>query len=518
MTTELDATLRIRLVDEVTATGRQIASELGAVGAAATRGGATASASFEDLRVRELQARDSVRQLRGEMRALQATGAVSEAGLRELAGELVRAEEEARGLAAQARDAARAQREMAAASGAASNAAGSLGDLAGHASAAAAETTGLATAAGGLTRASGGTASAARSTGAAMSLLSQESKNHGREMGGLVNVVAELGYSFGSVVPGMREAGTQMAMLGGTAYQAGAAFGPWGVAIGTLIGALPMLIPLLMDTEEETTDAAEAAERMANAQKANREETERLVAALRLQRAEQAIASGLGTGEQTGEALDAANERLETARAVLAGREQRLARDRERVRELEAEQAGGGMFNASLAQRLAMQERIAAARETVRDTESKVEGAQTRVTTFEQEATRAAERHLVRRATEIEEDRVGDAADEDADVTGFERRETRARRRADREYWMGSSRRPTAERVREVAQRPAAAPDNFSAESVRLLGQIANALERPRPSSESRVRVEVEDTRVRVRNEDSLSIDGTAPGAFSGQG
>lgn len=88
--------------------------------------------------------------------------------------------------------------------------------------------------------------------------LSKETKNAGRNLGGLINVGAEMAYSFGTAIPAFRGAATQMAMMGGTAYTLGAALGPIGAGIGLVVGVLPTLIGFLSDTSDEMK-AAEGA-------------------------------------------------------------------------------------------------------------------------------------------------------------------------------------------------------------------------------------------------------------------
>lgn len=98
---------------------------------------------------------------------------------------------------------------------------------------------------------------------AGMRGISDEAKRSGREMGGTVNVVAEMAYSFGTAIPSMREYGTQLAMMGGNAYQLGAAFGPMGVGIGVVMGLLPSLITMFSDADGAMDGAATQAERAA---------------------------------------------------------------------------------------------------------------------------------------------------------------------------------------------------------------------------------------------------------------
>ena len=104
----------------------------------------------------------------------------------------------------------------------------------------------------GAAAATGSTTRAQQQAGSAISFVSKESKNQGREIGGLVNVFAELGYSVGSAIPGMQQTGTQLAIMGGTAYQLGAAFGVAGAAVGVLSGLLPTLISAFSGASRES--------------------------------------------------------------------------------------------------------------------------------------------------------------------------------------------------------------------------------------------------------------------------
>ena len=117
--TTLDASLRLKLVDEVTATARQIADKFGIVGAEAWKSAKDASAALTEMRLKELEARTEANGLSRELRNMRSSGEASEQEIRELSVRLVEAREKARRFAGEARNIARAEREMAqAASGA----------------------------------------------------------------------------------------------------------------------------------------------------------------------------------------------------------------------------------------------------------------------------------------------------------------------------------------------------------------------------------------------------------------
>lgn len=288
--TTLDASLRLKLVDEVTATARQIADKFGIVGAEAWKSAKDASAALTEMRLKELEARTEANGLSRELRNMRSSGEASEQEIRELSVRLVEAREKARRFAGEARNIARAEREMAqAASGAGSQLANAVRQTAS------------------VEAASEPAQDGARGVGRLLNLVSKESKNTGREMGGLVNVFAELGYSVGAAVPGMQQFGTQMAMMGGSAFQLGASFGIWGTVLGVVVGLLPTVITLLQGTDDANEDLAASNERVnqtfldrVDAIRQVREEQERLLA---LDRGEQSV-------EEQRDALAAAEEEL----------------------------------------------------------------------------------------------------------------------------------------------------------------------------------------------------------------
>ncbi|MEQ9080828.1 MAG: hypothetical protein RLP09_43600, partial [Sandaracinaceae bacterium] len=274
--TELDAALRLKLIDEVSATAKQIADKFGIVGAEAWRSAKDASAALTEMRLKELEARTEANRLSRELRTMRASGEATEQEIRELSVKLVQAREETRRFGAEARNLARAEREM---GKAASGAGSALANAARQSTA--------------VQTASADSAQATQRSAGMLNLVSKESKNTGREVGGLVNVFAELGYSIGAAVPGGQQFGTQMAMMGGSAFQLGASFGVWGTVLGVVVGLFPTLLSLLQRTDDANEDLADSNARVnqtflerVDAIRQAREEQERLLA---LDRGEQSV-------------------------------------------------------------------------------------------------------------------------------------------------------------------------------------------------------------------------------------
>ncbi len=157
--------------------------------------------------------------------------------------------------------------------------------------------------------------------GGKVGMFSDAAKNQGRHLGGLVNVGAELAYSFGTAVPAFQKVGMQMAMMGGSAYQLGAAFGPLGVAVGVVMGLLPSLISGMGDSGDAMGGAASDADRAARSFDGLRQ-------AIREAREEQdewnRLMAGEESSEETRDALEAREVQLTEARKVVDGRRRDL--------------------------------------------------------------------------------------------------------------------------------------------------------------------------------------------------
>ena len=300
--TELDAALRLKLIDEVSATAKQIADKFGIVGAEAWKSAKDASAALTEMRLKELGARTEANRLSRELRTMRASGEATEQEIRELSVKLVQAREETRRFGSEARNLARAEREMAKA---ASGAGSALANAARQSTAVQAASSDSATATGRSAR--------------MLNLVSKESKNTGREMGGLVNVFAELGYSIGAAIPGGQQIGTQMAMMGGSAFQLGASFGVWGTVLGVVVGLFPTLLSLLQRTDDANEDLADSNARV------NQTFLER-VDAIRQAREEQERLLALDRGEQS----------VEEQRDALAVAEQQVAKEERDLRTAQA--------------------------------------------------------------------------------------------------------------------------------------------------------------------------------------
>lgn len=209
-----------------------------------TTGENAAQRAFENLKIAEMEAAARAADLRKELEQLTQSGQASQAVINEVAREYVRATQAQQSFADAARKARQAQQQV--------------------------------------------------GNAAAMT---------GRDLGGLVNTIAELGYSLGTAIPGMQQFGTQLAMMGGSAYQLGASFGPVGAAIGTVIGLLPTIISGFQRLRDEADANAEAMQRMANATKETAEAIDELVRANERRDAKERIRSGGGTFDELNQQL-----------------------------------------------------------------------------------------------------------------------------------------------------------------------------------------------------------------------
>lgn len=161
-------------------------------------------------------------------------------------------------------------------------------------------------------------ASAAQQSATAMVDSRKASQNAGRQMGMLVNSVSELGYSFGTAIPGMQTYGTQLAMMGGNAVTFGAAMGPAGVAVGVLSGLLPVAIGALNSFSDSTDDATDSQHSFERATKNATNALEGQIEAMRRAARERNLDSGgMVASGQAGESVEELEERLRRQRAQL---------------------------------------------------------------------------------------------------------------------------------------------------------------------------------------------------------
>ena len=134
--------------------------------------------------------------------------------------------------------------------------------------------------------------------------VSRAAQNQGREFGTLVNIAGELGFTVGAGVPQFRTLGTQLAVVGGAAFQLGAIFGPLGVAFAVISGFLPQLVQGFADTAEELDNTATAADRaslaMSKLERRARTAGERIRAAISLAQGienDEALLERVSTGD-----------------------------------------------------------------------------------------------------------------------------------------------------------------------------------------------------------------------------
>lgn len=92
--------------------------------------------------------------------------------------------------------------------------------------------------------------------------LSRTSENTNRRLQGLNNIAGDLGQGFARLHPELQQAVQGLQSIATSAIQGGAAFGPWGIAIGAATSALPMLVTALSETESQVGSTATAIQRM----------------------------------------------------------------------------------------------------------------------------------------------------------------------------------------------------------------------------------------------------------------
>lgn len=254
MTTQLVAQLRLRLVDDVSGEARRIESAM----RLATSG---ASASVEQLRLKQLEATNAARTLAARLRQLQSSSTATEAEIREVSVALVRARENAAGFAREARELAIAERSAAA-----------------EASKMAASVQG----------ASSTVAQGSRRMAAGADDVAKASKQQARGMAESVNMATEMALGFGGLNPQVRELSIGLAMGGNNAVVMANSLGIWGIALGLATGVLPTLITQLVkgsdgmgDLDERTRSAADSVAELRSQLRQMREEQERERAAER---------------------------------------------------------------------------------------------------------------------------------------------------------------------------------------------------------------------------------------------
>ena len=157
--------------------------------------------------------------------------------------------------------------------------------------------------------------------------VSRAAQNQGREFGTLVNIAGELGFTVGAGVPQFRTLGTQLAVVGGAAFQLGAIFGPLGVAFAVISGFLPQLVQGFADTAEELDNTATAADRaslaMSKLERRARTAGERIRAAI-------SLAQGIENDEALLERVSTGDGSLLEQRGFLRDQRARRATLRER--------------------------------------------------------------------------------------------------------------------------------------------------------------------------------------------
>lgn len=104
----------------------------------------------------------------------------------------------------------------------------------------------------------GGAAKGSKPLKAGLFNLSKEAKNAGRNLGMNVNVLAEMAFTIGNVVPAFRNMAMTLVMAGGNAVVMGASFGTLGVAMAGAMALVPILIELFTDQASATDDAAKS--------------------------------------------------------------------------------------------------------------------------------------------------------------------------------------------------------------------------------------------------------------------
>ncbi len=298
-----------------------------------TTGDAEAAAAFEKLKIEQRQLQAQAKTLAAELKKLEAAGETSSTEFKELSRAYIQAKEAAGQLGREANGIASQLRNQAA---------------------------------------------AAEQSSASLGESRKASQNAGRQMGMLVNSVAELGFSFGAAIPGMQTYGTQLAMMGGNAVTFGAAMGPVGVAVGVLAGLLPVAIGALNQFGDASDDAAAD---QANLEVSTKDANDALRDQIQLlntreRQARLAAPGGLVTGEDADAEQRRLQGQIDRSRAQLASVQRDVERAQAAAEEAESRRARAGTaaalreanearahVEALRRQQTAVEERLAAARE-----------------------------------------------------------------------------------------------------------------------------------------------------------
>ncbi|MCC7539225.1 MAG: hypothetical protein IT379_23585 [Deltaproteobacteria bacterium] len=175
-----------------------------------------------------------------------------------------------------------------------------------------------------LTRVSSATSSSAAPAGRASEALKKLTGQAGQAAGGLnaiIGGVTSASAAFGGVSPVVQRAGGAIAQFATGIAGAAASMGPWGIAIGAVTAALPLLVDYLSDTNDEVQASTE------NIKKAT-SSLDSYISALQRARSDQSrtarIAAGFGTGTEAQAAANMASGALNTSAGRLrAGLEAR---------------------------------------------------------------------------------------------------------------------------------------------------------------------------------------------------
>lgn len=266
-----------------------------------TTGDAKAVRAFEALKIEQRELQTQSKALSARLRELEAAGETNSTEFKELSRAYVQAREASSQLGRQASQVSRGMR---------------------------------------------GQAQAARASTAALGGSRKASQNAGRNMGMLVNSVAELGYSFGTAIPGMQRYGTQMAMMGGNAVTFGAALGPVGVAIGVVSGLLPVAIAAFTEFSGSTDNASSSIHHLGNETRNTTEDLQDLVSVLERQQGLRSLQDRVDMGvasstemeafeDQAEHRVDAARARLQAATDAFNAVERRISAAVEAGREVQ---------------------------------------------------------------------------------------------------------------------------------------------------------------------------------------
>lgn len=264
-----------------------------------------AARAFENLKLREMEAKQEATKLAAELRKLQASGQASAEQIEATSRSLIRAKQQAQEYAAQARRVQQAIRQQ--------------------------------------SNATRDNEAANKLNAIAMTAVAQRSA-------AIVQALGQVGTIVTQANPELESLGRALGQVGSAAGAGAAAFGPWGAIIGGAIGTVQAFVSHLQTQEEAHRKAAEAARVQAT-------DIERLMAAMGRENEIQRLELGLGSVAEQTSALESAQARLDAEHERVRRTREKLADATQRYRNAESLLSGAIIGSTDATRRLEQQQR-----------------------------------------------------------------------------------------------------------------------------------------------------------------